>query len=360
MKKLILIIMIMLFPIQILADNSYEVTTHIINANVEIAGALHVEELIVIKGNTDYLNRKLNYYSFGTSKWNGTDEIDYNGSEFYNGHSISITNVAVFDIDTSEIDINDLDKNKTSSLKEFDIKNPSNKGYSFKDNEDGTASLNVMYPIKGEMAIYIEYSVNNIVVKHNDVKELNYTFKNLNLNSKETIVRVITPYVIDKEDEDLYNVWIHGSRTGQFQEIENTNEEKLGIYGIFEETEEFNIRMTLPQDYVGIDMYLTKSNEDALDKIVAVENTRLNNTEKKNSILDNMIYFLVIVSVVFLIAVILISYFKLLDKRIYILLFIFSILICIFNYLFYQFKYFYLYIIILVPLLGKIITNKRK
>lgn len=360
MKKILLIIMMLLFPIPIFADNSYEVTHHIINANVEIAGALHVEELIVVKGKTDHINRSLNYYSFGTTKWNGTDKINYDGSEFYNAHSVSIVDIAVFDINESEIDINDLDKNKTSSLKEFNIKNPTNKGYSFKDNEDGTTQLNVLYPIDGEMAIYIEYSVNNVVVKHNDVKELNYTFKNLNLNSKETIVRVITPYTIDKEDEDLYNVWIHGNRNGQFQELENTNEEKLGIYGIFEETEEFNIRMTLPQDYVGIDMYLTESKEDALDKIVAVENSRLNNTEKRYSILDNMIYFLIGITVIFIVAVFLISYYKLLDKRIYTVLFIFALLICIFNYLFYQFKHFYLFIIILIPYLGKIISNKRK
>lgn len=358
MKKILLII-IMMLPITIFANNNYEIKTHIIDADVEIGGALHVEELIVLEGNTDYFSRKLNYYSFGDKYYKKGDKIDYNGSSIYNGYSLSIRDVAVFEL-KNQIDINNLIKDKTASLKKFELTNPSKNGYSLKENDDGTSLLNIMYPIDGEIAIYIDYSINNVIVKHNDVKELNYTFKNLNLNSKEIIVRVLTPYQVTEEDNSEYNIWIHGNRNGTFQELVNDNDEKLGIYGIFKDTEEFNIRMTLPQNFVGIDMYLTQSNEDALEQIIKVEDSRKLKTDKNIQVYDNMIYMFVIIFVLLFIATIVLGILKLIDNRIFIILTIFEILLLVFNYLFYQFKYYYLFPMILVPLIGKIISNKRK
>lgn len=351
--------MIMLLPLTINASNGYEVTTHVIDADVEIGGALHVEELIIIKGNSDYFSRKLNYYSFGDSYYKSGDKIDYNGSSIYNGYSLSIRDVAVFEL-KNKIDINDLDKDKVSSLSKFDLTNPSEKGYSLKENDDGTTLLNIMYPMDGEYAIYIDYSINNVIVKHNDVKELNYTFKNLNLNSKETIVRLLTSYQVTEDENSQYNVWIHGNRNGSFQELVNDNGEKLGIYGVFEDTEEFNVRMTMPQNFVGVDMYLTESNEDALEKIVSVENSRKDKTDKNIKVYDNMIYAFIVIFVLLFITSIVLGILKLIDNRIFILLTIFELLLLIFNYLFYQFKYYYLILMIFVPFIGKIISNRKK
>lgn len=357
MKKLLLFIM--MFPLVIFANNGYEVSTHIIDADVEIGGALHVEELIVIKGKTDSFSRKLNYYSFGDKYYQKGDKIDYNGSSIYNGYSLSIRDVAVFEL-KNQIDINDLTKDKVESLNKFDLTNPSNKGYSLKENDDGTTVLNIMYPIDGEIAVYIDYSVNNVVVKHNDVKELNYTFKNINLDSKETIVRVLTPYQVTEEESSQYNIWIHGNRNGSFQELVNDKEEKLGIYGVFEDTDEFNIRMTLPQNFVGVDMYLTESNEDALDKIVSVENSRRNRTDRNIKVYDNMIYVFVVIFVLLFIVNIVLGLMKLIDKRLFIILCLFEIFLVFFNYLFYQFKYYYLFLMVLVPFVGKLINDRRR
>ena len=228
MKKVIIFLIMLLFPLFVFADN-LEVSTHIVDTEVEIAGAIKVKELILVKGNAEYLNRKLNYYSFGTSSWDGKSKVDYEGSSFYNAHSISINKVSAFKL-TDKIDINNLNRDETSALKEFDLKNPTKEGYSYHDNKDGTGDLKILYPIKEEIAFYIEYTVNNVVVKHNDIKELNYTFKNLNLNADKTIVRVITPYPVNEKDLDLYNIWIHGPRKNSvFQELENKNKEKVGI-----------------------------------------------------------------------------------------------------------------------------------
>ena len=358
MKKIIIFIITLLFPLSVFADN-LEVSTHVIDTEVEIAGAIKVKELIVVKGSAEYLNRKLNYYSFGNSSWDGKSKVDYEGSSFYNAHSISINKVSAFKL-TDKIDINNLNRDETSALKEFDLKNPSKEGYSYHDNKDGTGDLKILYPIKEEIAFYIEYTVNNAVVKHNDVKELNYTFKNLNFNADKTLVRVITPYPVEEKDQYVYNVWIHGPRKDSvFQELENKNEEKVGLYGEFNEVTEFNIRMTLPQTYVGIDMNLNNSGEDALEKIKAVEDNRRTKTDNSESILNNIIYAFYVMAAILLIGTILIAIANLLDKKVFILLIIFASVLCGFNYLFYNFKYAYMYLVILFPFIGLLI-NKIK
>lgn len=359
MKKISLMVMILFMPFMVFAKNNLEVESHIIDSNIEIAGALNVKELIIVKGSSDYFSRKLNYYSYGVSAWDGKSKTNFEGSEIYNAHSVSISDVAVFKL-KSEIDINNLAKDKTKSLKAFDLTKPSSEGYNYIDNKDGTGILNIMYDFDDKYAIYINYTINNLVVKHNDIKELNYTFKNLDYNSKETIVRVITPYQISKEDEKLYNVYLHGSRNGQFQELVNSNNEKLGIYGVFKDTNEFNVRMTLPQEYVGVDMYLNNSKEDALDKIVTVEKNRQSRTNTNNSILNYMIYVFIGISCLFLVSSILMGVFKIIDKRVFILLFGFSLIMCLFNYLFYGFKYWYIYLNIIIPFIGKLINKVRK
>ena len=116
----------------------------------------------------------------------------------------------------------------------------------------------------------------------------------------------------------------------------------------------------MPQDFVGIDMMLSKSNIDALDKIKEVENARKNTTETNAKLLNNIVYALIGLSVLLLIGTILIPVINLLDKRILILLEIFGILLCIFNYLFYKFQYPYLYVDVLIPFISLIISKIKK
>ena len=88
---------------------------------------------------------------------------------------------------------------------------------------------------------------------------------------------------------DLYNVWVHGNQNGLFQELEEDSGRKLGIYGTFKETTEFNVRMTFPQQYVGVDMYLNNSGEDALEEIKEVEQSRKDKTESNKKVIKNII-----------------------------------------------------------------------
>ena len=83
-------------------------------------------------------------------------------SSFYNAPSVSINKVSAFKL-TDKIDINNLNRDETSALKEFDLKNPSKEGYSYKDNKNGTGDLKILYPSEDNIALYIEYTVNKLL-----------------------------------------------------------------------------------------------------------------------------------------------------------------------------------------------------
>lgn len=348
MKKLFLLL-IMLFPITVKAD--LNVISHYIDAEVEIAGALNVKELIVVEGEGKFLSRNLNYYSFKDQAWDGKT-VEINDGTIYNGDSVSISKVSAFVFD-DKVEYGSFDKNVKNYFSEFNIKKPSNNTYLYEDNNDGTGLLKIFYPVKNKkIAFYINYIVTNLAVKHNDLKEVNYTFKNLYDTSKETYLRVITPYPVAG---DLYNVWVHGNKTGEVQELINKNEQKIGFIAKFtENTRTINFRMTLPHEQIGVDMFLNNSNKDALEEIKTIESTRLNNTNRSNRIVNIMSYALIGMGIIYVLLSVLF-----IKNDIKILFYIYlaiGLVIMLFNYLF-RFNYWYLYLIVLAPIITKLIKK---
>lgn len=351
MKKILLFI-ILLFPLMVNAD--LKVTSHYIDAEIEIAGGLNVKELIIVEGEGDFLYRTLNYYSFGDKHFQVGDEVNLDNGIIYNGQSLSISSVGAFEV-TDKIEFNSFSDNVKEYFSEFDIKNPKDSTYFYEDHNDGTGSLKINYPVKNKkIAFYINYIITNVVVKHNDVKEINYSFKNLKYKPKETILRVIIPY---QTEDELYHVWMHGNQSGQVQELIDASGNKAGIYASFPEVDDvINFRMTLPQEHVGIDMFLNKSNIDALDRIIKIEDDRLLQTNKNNSIINIMKYALLTIGILY----ILVAYFVYNNKNnvLFIVYIAFGLFLCLFNYLF-KFNYWYLYSVIILPIMMLIFKRKN-
>ena len=347
MKKIIILI-IMLFPLMVNAN--IKVTSHLIDAEIEIGGGLNVKEALIVEGEAESFFRTLNYYSFGDKHWKNRDEINLNDGIIYNASGISIDGVSVYELsDNEDIEFGSFNKNIKNYFKSFDIKNPSENTYILNDNKNGLATLKINYSFKNKKyVVYLNYIITNLAVKHNDVKELNYTFKNLNYNSPETLFRVIIPY---QTQDELYHFWVHGNQSGKLQEIVLENGDKAGIFASFPKVSNINFRMTLPQNQIGVDLYLNRTNMDALDKIIEIENERLAQTNKSNNIIKIMNYALLSLGGLYVI----VSFFiyKNNNKILYITYIAFGLFICVFNYLF-RFNYWYLYLVILLPIFIKL------
>ncbi len=351
MKKYIhLLITILLLPVMVKADG-YKVLNHIIDAEVELAGGLNVKELIIIEGNTDIFQRKLNYYSFSGGKWDG-ETVNLDNGTIYNGYDISISKVSAFKA-PENLEINNLTNGITEYFKSFNIKDPSSNTYLGTDNKDGTYDLNIYYDTKNDKtAYYFEYSITNVVVKHNDVKELNYTFKNLNYNSSNTFLRILLPFATKDEN---FKVYFHGNQSGVRQDITTDDGYMYGAAASFTKVgSSINVRMIIPQESVGIDIYLNKSNIDALDEIEKLEDNRLDDTLKSASINKWTKWVLIGVSILYL----LITYFvsKLKVKALDIIYILFGIFISIVNYLF-GFNLWYIYLSLLLPIIMYLIRK---
>lgn len=323
----------------------FKVVSHLIDAEVELAGGVTVRELIITEGKTDMFHRKLNYYSFKDSAWDGK-EIDLDNGTIYNGSGIANVKVSAFPL-TSEIDLNDLDKDLKTYFSAFNIKEPSSNTYQATDNKDGTYDVYIYDGSNEEnVAYYIEYSITNVVVKHNDVKELNYTFKNLNYDADSTLIRAILPFATS--DTDNFNIYFHGNQSGTYQEIKNDDGSIWGGAVTFTEMKsEANIRMIIPQEAVSVDIFLNKSELDAKEEIRKLEDAKMTKTKTNNKVIDYVKWFLIGISVIYL----LIMYFvlKLKLKVLDIVYILFGLFIALFNFLF-NFNLWYLYLVLILPL----------
>lgn len=356
MKKILLtIILFITMPFIVLAKDNYKVVEHYIASEIEIAGALNVKELLIIEGNLDTFLRKVNYYSFKDQKWDGKT-VDLNNGTIYNTSSASVLNVAIFEAPKT-IDFNSLEKDATNYLEEFNITAPKDNTYLLEDNKDGTSTIKIFNGQKKyqKTAVFINYSIPNVIVKHNDIKELNYSFKNLNFNTGKTFARVVCPW---PTKSDLYNVWIHGNKTGTAQKLVDADGNNLGIYVEFEKIEEtFNVRMTMEPTDVSIDLYLSDSKKDALNEIKAIEENKETITETSQKYESIMSYVVIAMGIIY--ALISILFMNNTNKFMNILYLILGIAIMLFNYLF-KFNYWYIYLIITPYIFLKLIKYSKK
>ncbi|MDD4187655.1 MAG: DUF2207 domain-containing protein [Bacilli bacterium] len=344
--KRVLLLILLLIPINAKADAN--ITNHLIDAEIEIAGGLRVKELAIFDGNMEDFSRTINYKMIDEA-WEQKD-INFKESPMYNGYSIENIKIATLPAPSKLT----FDIFKEDNLNYLSLLDPKSKTKSFYTNIKSSlgSTINIHNESKEKKtAYYIEYVISNVIVVHNDVLELNYTFKNLDIGASNSIIRLILPY---STNSDLYNFWVHGPKSGALQEVNTSSGDKIGVITEFSNLKnEVNFRMTLPKEQVGIDVYLNKTNTDALDKIIKIENTKLNNN---NQILKIIKYALIVVSIIYVIgSFILIKYH---DKSILLLYILLGIILTLFNFIF-KYHIIYIYLILLIPLIINLINKKR-
>lgn len=351
MKRIIFFIfLLILIPISVNAEGTFKVLNHYIDSEIEISGNLRVKELIIIDGNISNFTRTLNYQSFD-GKWDGT--INLNNGSIYNGYEIVNFKASAYKYNDEEIDYNTIGNNVKNFFKELDPKNVKDETYSETKNNNGTNTYKIFYKSSGKTAIYLEYLISNVIVSHTDIKELNYTFKNLNYNADHTYIRVVIPY---PTNSNLYHAWVHGNQSGVVKELKS-GDESAGIFSEFTTIkEEVNFRITLPLEQVGIDMTTNHSNTKALDQIIKIEKAKENNTAKSKKITLYFKYILITISVIY--TLFSLALLKVKDKYFFIIYLILGLVLMLFNYLF-KVNIIYLYFILILPIICKLIKTKK-
>ena len=349
MKKVCFFIIMFLFcPYLVNAD--LKVINHLIDAELEIAGGLKVRELIIVEGITDFFSRNINYKNT-KSNWD-KKTINFKESPIYNGFSIENVKISGFKVD-GEVDFNTI----TNNLNYFSELNPQklkDDVYTYINNELGS-TYNLYHQLKGERyAYYLEYVISNVVVVHEDVHEVNYTFKNLDLGAASTTLRVVIPYATNSKN---YQLWVHGPKSTTLKELVASNHEKIGFQAQFENLKmDVNFRMTLPKEQVSITLYLNHSKVEALKAIQKQEQAKIKQMNISEQAVKIIKWVLISLGFTYIFGALILFKFK--QTSLFIMYLVLGILIMLFNYLF-KYNIIYLYFVIIVPLLIKGISKLK-
>ena len=171
MKKIIICILFLLFPITVYASNvDYDIENFLIEAEVLEDGNMKVRELIVLDGTFNGYIRDIVYKN---NKLVSNKTIDYEKDAIYNASKISETTIKAKKI-SGEVSFSTM--NETFDLLNKVSSNAKNKNYTQTSIENGESFKMYYKAEKEKVAFLIEYTLNDVVVLHKDIAEVYYTF----------------------------------------------------------------------------------------------------------------------------------------------------------------------------------------
>ena len=339
MKKIILLIFFF-FVLPISANADVRVVAHLIDAQIEVAGGMRVRELIIVEGTTNVFSRTINYRHLA-EVWDG-ETINFNNGTIYNGFSLENVRVSAFEVEDT------INFSAFSYHIDFFNEGEGNpKTFNYTSNELG-ATYNIYQTIQNErIGFYLEYWVSNVVVIHNDIAEINYSFKNLNIGAEYTLIRVLIPFATDNEK---YAFWVHGSSGSILTELRNYEDNAIGFTVQSDNiSSTLRFRMALPREQIMVALNLNHSKVDGLEEIKRVEDRLAEYSTRYHDLFKQM---LIIISSIYLITSLILLKFK--ENSIFIIYLILGLVIITFNYLF-AFHILTIYLMILIPIMIKCI-----
>ena len=289
-KKLISVILLFLFfPLNTKADTiNYDIKHYYINADIVENGDMKVTELIVLKGNFNGYIRDILYKNSKLSN------DGYVNNSIYNAKGISIIEIAAKRTDSVDF-VNDqnfiiLTANQASNLGYLESSINDGKSYKmyFKSNND-------------TIAFKITYYLKDVIVAHEDVAELYWTFIGENYEDKieDLQIRINLP---TRDSTSNFRVWAHGDLAGEIKNEDNrsiiANLKKLDSYS------SVDIRSTFDLSIMNGDIITKKNNDRALEKIIEVETKRANEANKERKEMKIKYYLILFLVIIWFIALI--------------------------------------------------------
>ena len=227
-------------------------------------GDLEVKELVLAEGSYNWFERDLLYQNAKLADGNSfSNNRLYNASDIKDVE-IKAKNVGRIDFDTFN---NDFDNFRLVS-----VAYNGDKGRYTKVNLDGGYRYRMYYKTESsKTAFYIKYTVKDVVVLHNDVAELYWTFIPDGFENDLHNIK-IKVHLPGHDDSNNYRIWAHGNLSGEVKKIDNET-----IYAAIDEVmpkEAVDIRTTFDKSLVNTFEIRKNSNVDALDEIIKVEEER--------------------------------------------------------------------------------------
>ncbi len=255
-------------------EPDYKVKAMYVDATILENGSMNVKELIVLKGDFNGYEREL---LVNNKNLIATDKFNFEKNAIYNPSSIDVLSVSAKEID--DLSFDEVNKEFSSFKKvNYDAVGSSGSYYQKELNNKITMrTYNSCYDC--QVGFYYEYQVNDVVVIHNDVAEFYYTFIGDAFleDIKSVEIRVNLP---KKDGSSLFRYWAHGNLIGEI----HANDNQSGVITIVDKLknrEALDIRMTFSPSLISDTETLAKTNLDALDEILKVEEKRADERNKE-------------------------------------------------------------------------------
>lgn len=279
MKKIIgiLLSLFLFFPLGVEAsDVDYTIKNYYIDASILEDGNLEVTELIVLKGSFNGYIRDIVYQN------NKLGNSGYENNRIYNASDIQMVDVSAkkennVSFDTLyDTDFISLTKGKANNLGYLESNITSGKRYKmyFKSNND-------------TIAFKLKYIVKDALVLHKDVAELYWTFIGSDYEDdiKDLQIKVNLP---QKDTSSHFRVWAHGEMAGEIYPYDD--EYVLATVKRLEAYNPVDIRLTFSPTLLNSSLVSKKTNENALEGIIEVEQKRADEQNQKRAELKRLFY----------------------------------------------------------------------
>lgn len=186
------------------------------DVTINTDGSLKVKEVLWLDGNYNGANRRLIFKKNYAYKFTGIYSNFSGDTDIYDATGIS--DLKVFDISQSNFnsfdDINNIEK----EFKKVEKASKGDYGVYTIDENYSNWNISIYCPAKKEKLFYIEYTINDAIVVHNDIAELYWCF--VENNSAENILDYKLIIHLPQEDNNLM-VWSHGSLSRNSNIIDN-------------------------------------------------------------------------------------------------------------------------------------------
>ena len=265
------------------------------NISLQENGDIKVQELIQLDGNYNGLSRELEYLG-KTKTFTGVKE-DLEGSSLYNGEAIS--DVFVSSVDEDDFSFEAMDHISSYFEETSYAVNGDSGVYTLRPAWNGV-NLQIYNPSSLHEAFYIEYTVKNVAVVHNDIAELawNVLGDGYRENIGDFQVRVTLPTSVS----DL-RMWLHGPLNGEIEPMGENG--SLVTYDFLGAYNAVSVRLMFPKEVIPESTKF--SGMDAREDILEIEQELADqaNLERERIARANLI--VTIISIAWYVAAILLT-----------------------------------------------------
>ena len=292
MKKILVLIISLFSFISVnyaVSNVNYKIEDYIVDASIDISGNLKVREIIKSTGSYNGYIRDLIYKNDRLKDFTG-DTSSFEGSSIYN--PTGIDNIKVGSINyNGELSFDAFN----SKVTEFSECTNSRGCYTISDITNGKSIKMYNETVNSSTYFYIEYTLGNTVVLHNDVAELYLSF--IGNGFDDDIGRYQLRVTLPQATTTETRVWAHGPLSGEVSRITDEVDGATKYYGGYLKIEDLkrntpvDMRMVFDKSLIMVDHpFLKKSKVEALDKILEVEQVRADDANKQRKTAKILVY----------------------------------------------------------------------